>query len=147
MQTINCDGDDLPPKKEKYSSSGIAEASSSIEGFALCHCVVPLPQANIDFQCRQLKLGLRPTDLVRELTVSFFCPLQLSRECYALPLLVGGPLELSDRLFRGRPPSMKYRNHPGISCFVLEAGTAVPNGVDLIHISTGVPGQAKVSLS
>ncbi|CAM9988729.1 unnamed protein product [Scytosiphon promiscuus] len=36
-------------------------------------------QANIDFQCRQLKLGLRPTDLVRELTISFFCPLQLSQ--------------------------------------------------------------------
>eukprot|EP00903_Cladosiphon_okamuranus_P011263 g10621.t1 len=36
-------------------------------------------QANIDFQCRQLKLGLRPSDLVRELTVSFFCPLRLSQ--------------------------------------------------------------------
>lgn len=52
------------------------------------------PQANIDFQCRQLKLGLRPTDLVRELTVSFFCPLQLSRESAFLFSLE--PLELAD---------------------------------------------------
>ncbi|CAM9586390.1 unnamed protein product [Ectocarpus sp. 4 AP-2014] len=49
-------------------------------------------QANIDFQFRQLKLGLRPTDLVRELTVSFFCPLQL------LQILESRTLVLNDRL-------------------------------------------------
>ncbi|CAM9483729.1 unnamed protein product, partial [Pylaiella littoralis] len=49
-------------------------------------------QASIDFQCRQLKLGLRVTDLVRELTVSFFCPLQLSQ------ILESSRTILNDRL-------------------------------------------------
>lgn len=60
-----------------------------------CALVAAAPQANIDFQCRQLKLGLRPPDLVRELTASFFCPLPLSRECFvpcgAPPIIAVGP--------------------------------------------------------
>lgn len=35
------------------------------------------PQANIDSIFRQLKLGLRPIDLIQELNVNFFCPLGL----------------------------------------------------------------------
>lgn len=60
-----------------------------------CPVAEPL-QANLDFQCRQLKLGLRPTDLVRELTVSFFCPLQFSRECMYLLLLLE-PVQFTGR--------------------------------------------------
>eukprot|EP00904_Undaria_pinnatifida_P012189 jgi/Undpi1/80/HiC_scaffold_1.g00080.m1 len=52
--------------KQGASEQGLKEAAEAVD------------KTNIDFMCRQLKLGLRPTDFVREMSVSFFCPLELS---------------------------------------------------------------------